>query len=320
MGTRFSYISISDRAYRPRRTTRNVAGIVLATVLVRTVKEAIASTYSRILPQNLEVSEFRLVLQAISYANNSAPRHCGLSPFQIMLGRTPTDFFSMQFQDTSQIATDEDPINYYHELKAHLEVVRSVFQARSHELKSIRHDAEVSAQIDIPAGTNAIRVMYNDNNRTVLHEPVTVIEKVAGSQGTYEIMVNGERALCHAYQLCPVPPASHLRQGFEPIIQDNPTDFVTPSNDLLRALRRAPVGTLVANAYRGKIYIAETLTPYLGRGDIELLFYVPVGNNIFRRPRGSRERETNVYDEDVGNVIAVDIHLDPSGFCDPAQF
>ncbi len=171
---------------------------------VRTLKEGIDST---ILAQSDDDApiDWPSLLKACVFNANITPRHGGVSPFEVMLGRKPVDTLTATYGIVDERTYSGDTNDYIARLKERLEDIRSYWQSKSMEIKNRTADRECDGlHNDLVVGDHCVRVAYISGRRIVMGQ-VIVTQKVSGTAYRVRPLVGGTDELCHGYQLIKVP-------------------------------------------------------------------------------------------------------------------
>lgn len=149
-----------------------------------------------------EIFDWVLLLKGIVFSANSTPRyHSQLSPFEIMLGRKPSDPLIASLGCIPEIH-DESPENYVSRLRVKLNEIclfwrSKVMEARNRAVDSMNNDCVVA----LSPGDRCLRVCYVSGRRKVLYE-CEIIERVRSSS-RFRVRKSGSSTEeeAHAYQL-----------------------------------------------------------------------------------------------------------------------
>jgi hypothetical protein len=228
--------------------------------VVRLIKEAVqAVSVSNI--SDIE-QQFDLLVEAIAFGNNSTPRHMGISPFLVTLGRAPRTFLDWQFGSGF---CHNDTIT---QLQDSLAELQSYWRSKSNELKCVRYD-KIRLEADLAPGDNCVRICYLNGRRKILDTGVVVVSKVPNGNNTYVIrsLASGLDEICHGYQLCKLAPTSEYvdRRGL-------PTVSFRLSN-IKELLPMAPVGTTLCWEFDGRRLMGELISPYTTGNYVDVIHY-----------------------------------------------
>lgn len=169
---------------------------------VRTIKEGIEICLDANNADDEAPIDWPTLVKACIFNSNSIERHGGVSPFEVMLGRKPTDPFLSTFGAVEMVPAASH-VEYVRKLRQHLATIHAYWSSKSMEIKNRAADNDCSGFFDeLEPDDLCVRVSYISGRR-MTHGTVTILSKIGTN--TYLIRTNsGETVRCHGYQLLKV--------------------------------------------------------------------------------------------------------------------
>ena len=295
--------------------------------LVRTMKTAISAFAESHAISGSDVS-WTMTLRGIQWSQNSSKHACGVSGFQLMLGREPRDLLNAAFTEIHVDAPQSDDHNeYMAQLGKRLEEIRSYWTSRSNEMKCVQADNRadcVAVNSDLLTGQLCFRISYVSHQRTV-HGKVVVVSKCGTN--SYQVRDHGVGSdstpyLCHGYQLIPILGRESINFGPDGPTRAQQSDVAHGERlrEVRSVLRTTPVGTTVASIYHGEILVGELLEPFVRGTNVTIMFYRSVGNQRFVRPVTDKQFARATEVTPIAEVVKVGVLIDDDGYVNFEQF
>ena len=175
---------------------------------IRTLKEGIQTV---MLSNENDSSpiDWPLLLKAVVFNANSIERYGGISPFEVMFGRKPTDPLTAAFGIVeTRIESSSSCDEYMLKLKKNLKDIHDYWMSKSSEIRNRISDKECDGMYELLQSNDlCVRVVYNGGRRLVLGM-VRVISKAVDSSNSYNVVSldDGTEDRCHGYQLIKILP------------------------------------------------------------------------------------------------------------------
>ena len=247
--------------------------------------------------------EFQHVLRCVVWGYNSTIKYgTSLTPFEVMLGRTPYCPLGVLTHGITEGTTAEETVpEYTDRLRHHLSTIQSYWQSKVLELRNRANDNARDYSFDFPTGTRCIRVIYV-NGRRICVSPLTVLRPV-GTNLFQVVSQTNKIQLVPSYQLVPL-----LSDSDRQLFEQHPDMALRKEQLIQESLRIATPGTIVAIDYPPDIYFGQLLKDYQNGQIIDLVFLVPMDRNgKFRFAKSRAEIDRFTRATDISDILLVDV-------------
>ena len=186
---------------------------------VRTLKEGIETIILSQADDNAPIDWVTLI-RASTFSSNSLPRFGNLSPFEVMLGRTPADPLLSNFGVVKDRSDSVDHNEYVSKMKTHLNEIQTYWSSKMMEVRNISADRDCNGLGEILNKNDlCARVCYISGRRHCFGKFI-VLDRLKNNLYSILHCDSGKIENAHGYQL--------LKIQHHP---DRPTFRLTPDSD-----------------------------------------------------------------------------------------